>query len=211
MKRSRVRALVGIVALTLVVLLARSLAYALEPNPAARALEQRAGGPALPAIALVVLSLATALAIAICALASLAVRERALVETRTLTSPVPRVRVLRVALWALVLAVSASLAGGLLEAYIHWRAGIGWHGLHCVFGPVHRNLIPIESALSLVAAAIVEAVRHVAGWMRRTFARLTSVPGTVGRMPALGPAALGVPRETPRPTAGGPRAPPAFS
>jgi hypothetical protein len=58
---------------------------------------------------------------------------------------------------------AAAALGGLLEAYIHWRAGLGWHGLHCVFGPVHRNLLPIDGALSLVAAAIATALEHARG------------------------------------------------
>jgi hypothetical protein len=61
----------------------------------------------------------------------------------------------------------------MLEAYVHWRAGLGWHGLHCLTGPVHRDLLPLETGLSLVAAAILAAARHVAAWMRRTLARLT--------------------------------------
>jgi hypothetical protein len=74
------------------------------------------------------------------------------------------------------LAVVTSVSGGLLEAYLHWRAGLGWHGLHCLVGPVHRNLLPFEAALSLCAAALVAAAQHVLGWMRRTFARLRTVP-----------------------------------
>ncbi len=42
------RALSRILAAALVVLLARSIPYALTPSPAARVLDQRAGGPALP-------------------------------------------------------------------------------------------------------------------------------------------------------------------
>ena len=43
--------------LALVVLLARSLAYAAEPAPSARFLEQRAGGPLVPAFAVAALAL----------------------------------------------------------------------------------------------------------------------------------------------------------
>ena len=31
----------------------------------------------------------------------------------------------------------------MLESTIHWREGLGWHGLHCLLGPVHRDAIPI--------------------------------------------------------------------
>jgi hypothetical protein len=46
-------------------------------------------------------------------------------------------------------------------------------------GPVHRDAIPILLALSLVAAALGEAVEHLVAWARRTFARLASVPLSV--------------------------------
>jgi hypothetical protein len=162
------KALIAAVVMTLVVLLARSLAYATEPTPTARLLEQRAGGPGLPVLALVFLALGAAIAIAVCWLAAVAVRERALIERR----PAKAFPAGRVVALTLALAATTSVAGGLLEAYIHWRAGLGWHGLHCLLGPVHRDLIPFETGLSFVAAAVVAAATHVLAWMRRTFARL---------------------------------------
>jgi hypothetical protein len=165
------KALTGATATTLVVLLARSLAYATEPTPAARLLEQRAGGPALPVLALVSLALGAAIAVAICWLAAVAVRERALIEQREAGPFAVR----RMFALSVALTLSTCLVGGLLEAYLHWRAGLGWHGLHCLVGPVHRDLIPIETGLSFVAAAVVAASRHVLAWMRRTFARLSAV------------------------------------
>jgi len=162
---------IGGAAAVLVVLLARSIAYATEPAPAARVLQHRAGGPALPVLALVSLTLAAALAVAVCWLAAMAVRERALLERRAHEPFAVR----RMFAFAVSLALVTSLGGGLLEAYLHWRAGLGWHGLHCVFGPVHRDLLPIESALSLVAAALIAAAQHVVAWMQRTFAHLRAV------------------------------------
>lgn len=162
------RSLIGIGAVTTVVLVARALAYASEPGSSARFLEQGAGGPALPALALVALTLGAALAVAVCWLAAVAVRERALIERR----PVERFAVARTLVIACALTLATCAAGGLLEAYIHWRAGLGWHGLHCLVGPVHRDLLPFETGLSFVTAAILAAARHVAAWMRRTFARL---------------------------------------
>jgi hypothetical protein len=164
------KALIGAAVTTLVVLLARSLAYATEPTPTARLLEQRAGGPALPALALAFLALGAAIAVAVCWLAALAVRERALIERRR-AEAFPASRVIAL---TLALALTTTLAGGLLEAYLHWRAGLGWHGLRCLLGPVHRDLIPFETGLSFVAAAVVAAAAHVLTWMRRTFARLGS-------------------------------------
>jgi hypothetical protein len=165
-------------AVVLVVLVARWLAYASEPGATARFLEHRGGGPALPAIALVALALCATLAVTVCFLVAVAVRERALLERRT----VQPFGVTRAFVLAATLAVTSSVAGGLFEAYLHWRAGLGWHGLHCLLGPVHRDLLPFETGLSFVAAALIAAGRHLAAWMRRTFARLAA------DLPALAPA-----------------------
>jgi hypothetical protein len=165
------RVLVGAGVVSLVVLLARTLAYAAEPGPSARFLEQRGGGPALPVVALACLVLGAAVAVTVCWLAAIAVRERALIERRS-AEPFAAGRAL---VLAALLSVVACGAGGLLEAFVHWRAGLGWHGLHCLAGPVHRDLLPIETGLSFVAAALLAVARHVAAWMRRTFARLAAV------------------------------------
>jgi hypothetical protein len=200
------------VAGALVVLCARWLAYAVVPSPTARLLEQRAGGPGLPGIALVSLSLGAGIAIAISWLAALGIRERALLEQRVLTAAPPRLRGGRVLAQALALAVSTSLAGGLLEAYIHWRAGLGWHGLHCVLGPVHRDLLPFEGALSFIAAAVLAAGAHVAAWMRRTFALLRALPSPRRlHVPLSTVYVPDVPRRNLCRAAGTPRAPPALS
>jgi hypothetical protein len=164
------RAVIGAVAAALVVLLARSLAYAAEPTPAARLLEQGAGGPSLPILALVSLTIGASIAVAVCLLAAVAVRERALLERRR----PPRFGAGRLFALAFGLTFVTCVAGGLLEAFIHWRAGLGWHGLHCLLGPVHRDLLPIETGLSFMAAAIIAAAQHVFAWMRRTFARLAA-------------------------------------
>jgi hypothetical protein len=193
---------------TLIVLGARAIAYSATASPEARLLEQRAGGPALPMLLVGALSLGVALAVAICWLAALGVRERALLDR----CEAPRFRIGRTVALALGLAVATSLSGGLFEAYLHWRAGLGWHGLHCMFGPVHRDLLPVECALSLVGAALIAAAEHVFAWMRRTFASLRTLPP---RATAPGPAWLPVGFELPRTalrlTAGSPRAPPVLS
>jgi hypothetical protein len=106
--------------------------------------------------------------------------------------------------------VITSVAGGLFEAYLHWRAGLGWHGVQCVFGPVHRDLLPIATALSFVAAALLAAAKHVAAWMRRTFALLRGLPALL-RSPSGSGVLVDAPRVAFRSCAGRPRAPPAFS
>jgi hypothetical protein len=79
------------------------------------------------------------------------------------------------------------LAFALTESYIHWRAGLGWHGIHCLIGPVHRDVIPILGALSLVAAALVATLEHVLAWMRRVWAALTARWPRLGLIPATEP------------------------
>jgi hypothetical protein len=198
-------------ALVIVVLLARSIAYALAPSPAARLLEQRAGGPALPVLTLVALALGGSLAVAICWLTAFGVRERAVVERRMLAGPAPRFRPLRTVALAVFFSVLTSLGGGLLEAYLHWRAGLGWHGVQCVFGPAHRDLLPIATALSFVAAAVLAAAEHVVAWMRRTFASVRSVPLRLPHVAVSPRLLLWLPRAARPAGARRSRAPPVFS
>jgi hypothetical protein len=155
-------------AVVLVVLAARALAYAAAPDPSARFLQHEAGGPAVPALALVALGICAMFAVSVCWLVAVGVRERALIERRE-ASPFAVARTL----WlAAALTFTTCFVGGMFEGYLHWRAGLGWHGLHCLVGPVHRDLIPFEAGLSCVAAALIAGARHLTAWMRRTFARL---------------------------------------
>ena len=200
-----------LLAAALIVLLARSIAYAITPSPASRVLEHRAGGPALPVLTLVAVALGASLAIAICWLAAVGVRERELLERRALEEAGPRFSPVRTFALALILSVMTSVSGGLLEAYLHWRAGLGWHGMHCVFGPVHRDLVPIATSLSFVAAALLAAAEHVARWMRRTFALLRAVPPELSWLRTQSRPAAGAPRASRRVGYSRSRAPPAFS
>ena len=147
----------------LLVLCSRVLAYALEPSPLARVLERSAGGPGLMTIALVSLGVAATASVLVVWLASLGVRERARLHPERVA---PRLRLRRLAVRAVGLYVASCLAFAYLESYLHWRAGLGFHGLSCIVGPVHRNAIPILAALALLAAALAEAAGHVLAWMR---------------------------------------------
>jgi hypothetical protein len=196
----------------IVVLLSRSIAYAVSPAPAARVLEGRAGGPSVPVVTLVALALGASLAIAICALAAMGVRERARLEARRLATPAPSLGAGRMVLSGLLLSATTSIAGGFFEAFLHWRAGLGWHGLHCLLGPVHHNLIPIAAALSFVAAALIAAGRQVAAWMRRTYAALGAPALRVAIAALVVPAArFDVPRDSVHVGVFSARAPPALS
>lgn len=162
------RSLGWVAAVALVVLAARAIAYALSPSPLARVLEARAGGPALPFVVVGAAVLGLAVAAAVVGVAALGVRERALLAG----AASPPLRLRRLLVRAAVLFVVTSLGFALFESWEHWRAGLGWHGLHCLTGPAHRNAIPILAALSLIAAALVAALEHVLAWMRRTIAVL---------------------------------------
>jgi hypothetical protein len=118
--------------------------------------------------------------VAVVWLATLGVRERRQLEARPVLS-VPRVRLGLLAARALGLWLVAMPVFAYLESFIHWRQGLGWHGIHCLVGPVHRDAIPVLGALSLVAAALAGAIEHIVAWMRRTIARLAAEPIRVGR------------------------------
>jgi hypothetical protein len=150
-------------AVALLVLTARTLAYALAPSPLARALGRSAGGPGLVTVTLVSLGLAATASVLVVWLASLGVRERARLRPERVA---PAIRLRRAACRTVALYVASSLAFALFESYLHWRAGLGFHGLSCLVGPVHRNAIPLLAALSLLVAALAEAAGHVLAWMR---------------------------------------------
>jgi hypothetical protein len=151
-----------LVAVALVVLGARALAYALVPSEFSGEL----GGPGLPVVIVVSLALGLGSACAVLWVAQLGVRERAALAH----AKAPRMPVRPLEGMGIFGAATVAFAG--LESYVHWRAGLGFHGLHCLGGPVHRDALPILAALSLLAWALLIAVRHTLAWMRRTLARL---------------------------------------
>ena len=158
----RVSAWVGTVAL--MVLVARWLAYALDqPSPLANRFQRSAGGPSLVLVSVITLALAAVISVAVLWLAAVGVRERARLRPERVP---PRLRLRRLGLNAAGLYGASAFGFAMFESYLHWRAGIGFHGLSCLVGPVHRNAIPLLAALALVAAALTEVVLHLIGWMR---------------------------------------------
>jgi hypothetical protein len=172
-------------ALALVVLGGRAIAYAMSPSPLATAFQHRAGGPALPLVAAVAFGLAVAISAAVIWLAALGVREQRALEPRRLVSE-PRLRLCILVPRAVALTGASFLCFALLESYVHWRAGLGWHGLHCLVGPAHANAMPVLAALSLLVSAASVALEHVLGWMRRTLARLAARPHPAAFVPLRG-------------------------
>ena len=158
------RALAWAGTMALLVLIARWLTYALaQPSPLANRFEASAGGPSLVLVSLVTLALAAAISVTVLWLAALGVRERARLWPDRVP---PRLRLRRLAVNAFCLYAASALGFAMFESYLHWRAGLGFHGLSCLVGPVHRNAIPLLAALALVAAALAEAVLHLIAWMR---------------------------------------------
>jgi uncharacterized protein YcnI len=191
-----------------VVLAARAVVYALAPNPnLADQLQRSAGGPRLVVVALVALGLGVASAVALLWLAAIAVQERHALAG--VSYPAPRLRLVPTLLRAMVLWVMTSLAFALVESAIHWCEGLGFHGLECLLGPVHRNAIPILAALSILAAAAVAAVAHVLAWLRRALPLpLVATGGGGDPPPSPIPAYVGLPQSDQRRAQGRPRSPP---
>jgi hypothetical protein len=173
--------------IVLMVLAARSLAYALAaPTPLSGRLQASAGGPSLVAVTLVSLGLAALVATLTVWLAATGVRERQRLRPERIA---PELRLRRLALRAAVLYPASALAFAMFESYLHWRAGIGFHGLSCLVGPVHRNAIPLLAALAVTAAALWEATEHLLGWMRAVVRALRRrlAPGLPPLAPPLRP------------------------
>ena len=200
----------GIVAL--VVLAARSLAYQLVPAPTSLtvALQHQAGGPRLVVTVVAALGLAFGAAAAALWLASTAVSERHAARSRP-GSP-PSLRLPTIARTALFLFAATSLVFAAVESYVHWRAGLGVHGLQCLVGPEHRDALPLLAALSVVAAACHGALAHLLGWMCETLALLVSTPRSAGRRPLVVRRPRAAPAARPfRPGPHDPRGPPSFA
>jgi hypothetical protein len=178
-----VRSLAWVFTTALVVLIGRTIVYALSPSPLALHFEHAAGGPRLPAVTLAAAALGLGAACLVLWLAALGVRERRLLAPQPVPDPRP-IRLPRVAARAVALYVAACTVFMLVESTIHWREGLGWHGIHCLVGPVHRNALPVLAALALVAAACAEALEHVLAWMRRTIDRLRSAGIRLAPSPA---------------------------
>ena len=168
MRLRRALGWLGVVAL--LELVARTVVYGLAPSAseASRVLGGHLGGPGFAAVLLVALGLGTLLAAGIVWLASLGVRERwALAEERPAGAP-PRIDVLAIVRRAVVLTLAGWLTFASIETVIHLREGLGFHGLECLVGPVHRNALPVIGGLAVLASALVSAARLLLAWMRRT-------------------------------------------
>jgi hypothetical protein len=161
-------------------------------------------------IAVVAILLAVSLSAAVVWLAALGVRERRLLEKRPVIGE-PRLRLGLLATRGIALWLVAMPAFALLESYIHWRQGLGWHGLHCLTGPVHRDAIPILGALSLITAALVAALEHVVAWMRRTLGSVVGPSRIAGLVLVARPPSVELAPAAALAAPFGPRGPPHLS
>jgi hypothetical protein len=162
------RAVVWTVLAGLVVVATRTIVYALAPSQTQLlvALEHETGPPQLTGAGIGVMALAATLGVAALWVSVVAVRERFALEKHEVIGA-PRVRPLRLSARTIALFIASSFAFAMFESYLHWRAGLGWHGLHCLIGPVHRDAIPVLAGLSLLAVALHGAVEHLVAWGRR--------------------------------------------
>jgi hypothetical protein len=195
----------GVVAL--LVLVTRWLCYALAPpSLLTTQFEHSAGGPRFVVIALVSLALAVGMSTAALWLVAIGVRERQRLQA---DRALPRLRPRRLAVRGVGLFATSSLAFAGFESYLHWRAGLGFHGLSCLLGPVHRNAIPLLAAFSLLAATLAEAASHLWAWARAAVRELLRPRlGATGRVPILLPSFRRRPVVVALPRCSRPRAPP---
>jgi hypothetical protein len=171
----RVRLAIWLLIASAVVLATRVVVYAFAPSELQLAVqfEQRAGGPHLADALISVSLLAVGLAAVVLWLVVVAVRERVALEGRRLVEA-PHLPIARLALRLPALFFVTSCSFAMLESYIHWREGLGWHGLHCLIGPVHRDAIPVLAGFSVAAVAVHGAIEHLFTWARRAIALLAA-------------------------------------
>ena len=139
--KARARALGRAVAL--LVLVARG-SPTRSRRPARRRSSSAAGGPGCIVVVHAGLGSASRVgSTAVLWLAALGVRERARCSSRARVAP--RLAPAHASPCTAARALRGQLRSPsrLLESYLHWRAGLGFHGLLCLLGPVHRDALPI--------------------------------------------------------------------
>jgi hypothetical protein len=182
----------GALATAVIVLVARWVAYALAAAPDPRAREVADAFPlarvaALTAVAVVAAGLVGGLVLW---LVAIGVRERE--RFAAAAAPLPRPSAQRFGLRAAALLAASATTFASVESYVHYRAGLGFHAVHCLSGPVHANAWPLLVALAIVGSALWEAAAVIRAYLRRGVAA-AALGGLVLR------------RSSPAPGAGRPR------
>jgi hypothetical protein len=168
------RALGWLGLVVVLVLSARAVVYGMAPTATqmSRELGGRLGGPGFAATLVIAVSISGALTAIVLWLASLGVRERWELAEHRPDGPRPGIALGRLALRALTLTLVGWLAFAGVESAVHLHEGLGFHGLDCLVGPVHRNALPVVCALALLASGLLGAAELVLAWRRRTVSRL---------------------------------------
>ena len=181
---TRARAIIWVSTAVLIVAVARQIAYALTGGSLADRLSTAGGGPGPAWVAGVALAGSAASVLVGLWLVACGVRERCALELEGWVAAPPALNAGSIGRRTLVLSIAATAAFIAFESTLHYEEGLGFHGWHCIAGPVHQNAAPIIVGLSLTAAACITAAEYVLGALRRTVAlRRLSRPASSSRTP----------------------------
>jgi len=161
-------ALVGL----FVVSLGRWIAYALAAGTLAQKLSSQGAGARPAVVAAISLSAALAATATSLWLVAAGLRERSRLELDGWAASSRPFSARRLLTRSAALSAVTIVVFTTVESLIHYEDGLGFHGWHCIAGPVHQNAAPIMIALSLMAAAAVAAVDAVLAATRRVVAAL---------------------------------------
>jgi hypothetical protein len=161
-------ALVGL----FVVSLGRWIAYALAAGTLAQKLSSQGAGARPAVVAAISLGVALVATATGLWLVAAGLRERSRLELDGWAASGRPFSARRLLARSAALSAVTIVVFTTVESLIHYEDGLGFHGWHCIAGPVHQNAAPIMVALSLMAAAVVTAVDAVLAAARRVVARL---------------------------------------
>jgi hypothetical protein len=168
LRRIAMWAVVGV----FVVSLGRWIAYALAAGTLAQKLSSQGAGARPAVVAAISLGLALAATATGLWLVAAGLRERSHLELDGWAASSRPFSARRLLARSTALSAVTIVAFTTVESLIHYEDGLGFHGWHCIAGPVHQNAAPIMVALSLMAAAVVTAVDAVLAAARRVVAQL---------------------------------------
>jgi hypothetical protein len=169
---SRRRILMWALVGAFVVSLGRWIAYALAAGTLAQKLSSQGAGARPAVVAAISLGVALAATATGLWLVAAGLRERSRLELDGWAASSRPFSARHLLLRSAALSTVTIVVFTTVESLIHYEDGLGFHGWHCIAGPVHQNAAPIMIALSLMAAAAVAAVDAVLAAARRVVAQL---------------------------------------
>jgi hypothetical protein len=152
--------------------LGRWIAYALAAGTLAQKLSSQGAGARPAVVAAISLGLALAATGTGLWLVAAGLRERSRLELDGWAASSRPFSARQLLARSAALSAATIVVFTTVESLIHYQDGLGFHGWHCIAGPVHQNAAPIMIALSLMAAAVVAAVDAVLAAVRRVVAQL---------------------------------------